>query len=310
LTTFQNNKTFLSFLPILKLIFGTWNLSHTDWSVKLPDPGDFRNLLSALLESGITTIDTAPIYGLGEVESFLGGFDLKSFKLSTKFGLEWTTPYNARKMKISLRSPLSEIQASIKRLKIESIGYYFLHYPPHTINSKDLHQCVHDIEALRVKGFIQNFGLSNAKPIEHHDLFQYFKPRALQLEHNLLQRWAEEKVIPHLKPNCEIWGYSPLARGFLSGKYHSSSTSPKDHRQKLKYFKNYQQSKPAMEQYAEIAEELNLTPAGISMAWLASRWSEHRILIAPRTVSQLHDLIRGYQTQLSSESLSLIENLF
>ena len=176
--------------------------------------------ICAALDRGITLIDTAPAYGQGRSEEIVGralqrwgGRD--RVVLATKVGLEWGSngevARNASRARI-----MSEITDSLRRLRTEYIDIYQVHWPDPLV---PIEETAEALRRLHQEGRIRAIGVSNYSP-EQMDVFRQVAPlHTAQPPYNLLEREAEEKVLPY----CQWHGiatltYGALCRGLLSGR--------------------------------------------------------------------------------------------
>src|SRR2546425_184137 len=197
---------------------GTWAMGGWMWG-GTDDERSIRTI-GAALDRGITLIDTAPAYGQGRSEEIVGralqrwgGRD--RVVLATKVGLEWGSngevARNASRARI-----MNEITDSLRRLRTEYIDIYQVHWPDPLV---PIEETAEALRRLHQEGRIRAIGVSNYSP-EQMDVFRQVAPlHTAQPPYNLLEREAEEKVLPY----CQWHGiatltYGALCRGLLSGR--------------------------------------------------------------------------------------------
>jgi aryl-alcohol dehydrogenase-like predicted oxidoreductase len=195
---------------------GTWVLGEFMWKGRT-EP---LETIETALEEGVNLIDTAPVYGKGKSEKFVGrALDSIGARddvfLATKCGLEWegdkvwrnSRPDRFRK----------EIKDSLERLQVDTIDLYQIHWPDHDV---PLEESVDVLEEFRDQGLIRYVGLSNFDKDEIQTAQTSGTIDFLQPPYNLFERGAEETLLPF----CQEEGirtlvYGALCRGLLTGKY-------------------------------------------------------------------------------------------
>ncbi len=196
---------------------GTWAMGGWMWG-GTDEERSIRTICAAL-ERGITLIDTAPAYGQGRSEEIVGKAVARWGRrdrvvLATKVGLEWRNGEVARN---ATRARIrQEIGDSLKRLRTDYVDLYQVHWPDPLVPIEETAETLH---ALYREGRIRAIGVSNYSP-EQMDLFRQVAPlHAAQPPYNLLEREAEERVLPYcLWHGITTLTYGALCRGLLSGR--------------------------------------------------------------------------------------------
>jgi len=196
---------------------GTWAMGGWMWG-GTDEERSIRTICAAL-ERGITLIDTAPAYGQGRSEEIVGKAVARWGRrdrvvLATKVGLEWRNggvARNATRARIR-----QEIADSLKRLRTDYVDLYQVHWPDPLVPIEETAETLH---ALYREGRIRAIGVSNYSP-EQMDLFRQAAPlHTAQPPYNLLEREAEERVLPYcLWHGIATLTYGALCRGLLSGR--------------------------------------------------------------------------------------------
>jgi aryl-alcohol dehydrogenase-like predicted oxidoreductase len=189
-----------------------------------------RAVVDAALEEGITFFDTADIYGRGQSEEYLGEVlqgRRDQVVLATKFGMDMGDGRGPRGSRAYVHDA---IDASLKRLRTDTIDYYWYHEPDGVTPMLETLEALHDLVRA---GKVRAIGASNfsagqieeaAALAEEHGLTPF---TAVQNEYSLLVREAEDEVLPA----CERLGigfvpFFPLASGLLTGKYRRGEPGP------------------------------------------------------------------------------------
>ena len=199
-----------------RIALGTWSMGGTLWGGSDENLG-IETILKAI-DKGVTLIDTAPAYGDGASERMVGKALKQNKKrdevvISTKFGiqLEPNSAYrDARKKTI-----LKEVEASLKRLQVDAIDLYFVHWPD---AMTPFAETADTLKQLQKEGKIKAIGVSNFSVEQIKEFEKTVKVNAVQPPYNIFEREADP-IIAFCKKNGIITlGYSALCRGLLSGK--------------------------------------------------------------------------------------------
>jgi aryl-alcohol dehydrogenase-like predicted oxidoreductase len=279
------------------------------------DKQEMTRLLHAAVDRGITFFDTAEVYGPYINEELLGEA-LAPFRgqvvIATKFGFDLSGSDN-RPGAAGLNSRPEHIrqavEGSLKRLKVDTIDLLYQHRVDPNVPIEDVASTVKE---LIQAGKVKHFGLSEAgvKTIRRAHAVQPLT--ALQSEYSLWWRKPEQEVIPTLDElGIGLVPYSPLGKGFLTGKIDESakfdssdfrSTLPRFTREALKA------NQALIDLLGGIAKRKNATPAQIALAWLLAQkpW----IVPIPGTtkLNRLDENIGALSVELTLEDLRDIDN--
>jgi len=241
------------------------------------DKPEMIALIRAAVERGITFFDTAEAYG-PYINEELVGEALASFRgqvvIATKFG--WKIDPKAERGLAGLDSRPEHIkevaEASLKRLKVEAIDLFYQHRVDPEVPIEDVAGAVKE---LIQQGKVKHFGLSEAaaKTIRRAHAVQ--PVTAVQSEYSLWWRRPEEEVLP----TCEELGigfvpYSPLGKGFLTGKIHANAKfDSTDFRSILPRFTSeaLKANQALVDLLRAVAERKKATPAQIALAWILAQ---------------------------------------
>lgn len=242
-----------------------------------PDRQEMITLIRSAVERGITFFDTAEVYG-PFVNEELVGEALAPFReqvvIATKFG--WNLDPIARVNLGGLNSEPEHIkraaEESLKRLKVDTIDLYYQHRVDPNVPIEDVAGAVQD---LIQEGKVKHFGLSepSANTIRRAHAVQ--PVTAVQNEYSLWWRLPEEAVLPTLEElGIGFVPYSPLGKGFLTGKINETTTfSDSDLRSRIPRFEpeNRKANQAMVDLLNRIAKEKNATPGQIALAWLLAQ---------------------------------------
>ena len=261
---------------VTPLCLGTWA-----WGDKLfwnygNDYGSeqVEQAFNAAIEAGITFFDTAEVYGLGLSEELLGQFMKKTDKqvqIATKFApLPW---------RFSAESVSDALTDSLKRLQVQQIALYQVHWPFTFFLSQEtlMNALATEVE----KGRIRAIGVSNYSQNEMQEAHQILARRGIplavnQVRYSLLTRQVESKgIISTAKQlGVKILAYSPLAQGLLTGKYTPDNTINPTGARKIdpRFSKeNLQKIEPVISLLRTIGEKYSRTPAQVALNWLIAQ---------------------------------------
>lgn len=237
------------------------------------DQAESLRVLDRALELGINFFDTAEVYGPFKNEELIGGWlknkSRDSIVIATKFGFTWDEKGVINGVNSKPKHIRQSIEDSLKRLKTDYIDLYYQHrLDPAT----PIEDTMGTLSELVKEGKICHIGLSEVGPGIIRRAHIVHPITALQSEYSLWDRNVEETILPLLR-DLEIGfvPFSPLGRGFLSGKIHSKSELDKsDFRQSLARFEeeNLRHNYQLIELLKNLAANNNTSPAQIALAWL------------------------------------------
>src|SRR5512144_2395318 len=308
----QKRKLGNSGLEVSALGLGCMRMSFGDKPV---DKQEMISFLQAAVERGITFFDTAEVYGPFTNEELVGEA-LEPFKgqvtIATKFGWKHD-PDKGPHPSVGPDSRPEQIkrvaEASLKRLRVEAIDLFYQHRPDPNVPVEDMAGAVKD---LIQEGKVKHFGLSesNAEQIRRAHAVQ--PVTALQSEYSIWWRNIEAEILP----TCEELGigvvpYSPLGRGYLTGKVDESTTfDSTDIRARNPRFtpEAIKANRVVIELLEKIAAQKGATPAQIALAWLLAQKPWIVPIPGSRQLERREENVGAVAVELTSEDLSEIEN--
>ena len=279
----QKRKLGNSNLEVSALGLGCMGMSFSYGPPK--DKPEMTALLRAAVERGVTFFDTAEVYGPYTNEELLGEA-LAPFRkqvvIATKFGFDLSPNLDPRGMKGApgLNSKPEHVkeavEGSLKRLKVDVIDLLYQHRVDPAVPIEDVAGAVKDL--IR-EGKVKHFGLSEAGVQTIRRAHAVQPVTALQSEYSLWTRTPEKEVIPTLEElGIGLVPYSPLGKGFLTGKMDEKTTfDSSDFRSTLPRFtpEALKANQTLIDLLAEIGKRKKATPAQIALAWLLAQkpWS-------------------------------------
>ncbi|MHC5673290.1 aldo/keto reductase [Nostoc sp.] len=245
------------------------------------DIQEMTALLGAAIERGVTFFDTAEVYGPFTNEELVGEA-LAPFRgqvvIATKFGFDLSPNSDPRGMKgapgLDSRPERIKqaVEGSLKRLKVETIDLLYQHRVDPNVPIEDVAGAVKE---LIEEGKVKHFGLSEAGVQTIRRAHAVQPITALQSEYSLWTRTPEQEVIPTLEElGIGFVPYSPLGRGFLTGKIDENATfDSSDYRSTLPRFtpEALKANQALINLLGSIAEQKQATPAQIAIAWLLAQ---------------------------------------
>ncbi|PYI96307.1 MAG: aldo/keto reductase [Verrucomicrobia bacterium] len=276
------------------------------------DKQEMIELLRAAVECGITFFDTAEVYGPFTNEELLGEA-LAPFReqvvIATKFGFK-LDPDSGRSIGVDSRPHhIKEVaDTSLKRLKTDFIDLFYQHRVDPAVPIEDVAGAVKDL--IR-QGKVKHFGLSEPGVQTIRRAHAVQPVSAVQNEYSLWWRRSEEEVLPALEDlGIGFVPYSPLGRGFLTGKMNENTTfDSSDFRNTLPRFtpEARKANQALVDLLGEIAGRKNTTPAQIALAWLLAQkpW----IVPIPGTtrLNRLEENIGAAEVELTQNDLDEID---
>jgi aryl-alcohol dehydrogenase-like predicted oxidoreductase len=276
------------------------------------DDDESRATIARALELGCNFLDTSDMYGPHTNERLVGAAiapHRDEVFLATKFGIKLVEEGNLidRVIDGSAEYVRAACDASLERLGTDHIDLYYQHrVDPNT----PIEQTVGAMAELVRAGKVRYIGLSEASAETIRRAHAVHPITAVQTEYSLWTRELEREILPTLRElGIALVAYSPLGRGFLSGRFTSQDElEDSDYRRHGPRFQgeNLQLNLALAERVRELAAERGITPGQLALAWVLSRW-EHVVPIpGTKRVSYLEENIAAADVQLSEAEAQAI----
>jgi aryl-alcohol dehydrogenase-like predicted oxidoreductase len=266
------------------------------------------------LELGITFFDTADVYGPHTNEELLGSA-LKGHReqivIATKFGiLRDQEKLEFRGISGKPDYVRKACEGSLRRLGVEVVDLYYQHrVDPGT----PIEETVGAMAELVHEGKVRFLGLSEASAENIRRAHAVHPITALQSEYSLWTRDPEEKILPVCRElGIGFVPYSPLGRGFLSGKIQKPEDLPKDdYRRTTPRFQgeNFQRNLDLVARVSEIAREKRCTPAQLALAWVLAQGNDIVPIPGTKRRKYLQENVGALDVDLASEDLQRIDEI-
>jgi aryl-alcohol dehydrogenase-like predicted oxidoreductase len=277
------------------------------------DHAEMVGFIRSAVERGVTFFDTAEVYGPFTNE-LLVGEALEPYKgevfIATKFGFDpdpdgKPTPGHPNSRPERIRQVADE---SLRRLRVDAIDLFYQHRPDPRVPIEDVAGAVKE---LILAGKVKHFGLSESDAPTIRRAHAVHPVAALQSEYSLWWRNVEAEILP----TCEELGiglvpYSPLGRGFLTGKIDENATfDASDIRSKNPRFTPgaMKANRAVIELLEKIGSEKNATPAQIALAWLLAQKPWIVPIPGSRKIERLDENLGAASVELSRDDLAEIE---
>ncbi len=289
-----------------------------------PDHDDCIRQIHKSLDAGVNFIDTADVYSLGESEEIVGqalkGGRRENVILATKFFAPMGEDLNQQGG--SRRWIMQEVENSLCRLDTDYIDLYQVHRFPDNVDIEETLSAFTDLQA---QGKIRYAG-SSEWPVgriveaqwasDRHNLIRY---RCEQAQYNLFTRRIEREVLPA----CQRYGmgvilWSPLAGGWLTGRYRSAGDFTEESRI-VRFAERWGSMNPESElnqrklalvgDLSAIADQAGLSLTHLAVAWTLEHPAVTSTIIGPRTHEQLDDLLACAEVVLDEDTLDAIDAL-
>ena len=276
------------------------------------DKKEMIRLIHSAFERGVTFFDTAEVYGPYDNEELVGEA-LAPYKgkvvISTKFGLHFENELSGKVRMDSRPEHIHEsVEGSLKRLKVDTIDLYYQHRVDPSVPIEEVAGAIQD---LIKEGKVKYWGLSEVGVNIIRRAHAILPLTAIQSQYSMMWQKPEEEVLPTLEElGIGFVSHTPLANGFLSGRYDRNSTfDSSDVRSFFPRWKpeNIDANQVIVNLVKEVAAGKNATPAQIAIAWVLAQkpW----IVPIPGTTKlhRLEENIGAAAIELSADDLQQIE---
>lgn len=303
--------------PQLSVIgLGTWAMGGGEWKFGWGDQDESAAVAAVLraVDLGINWVDTAAVYGEGQSEELVGRA-LKQIPpasrplIATKCG---RVPQGNGEIGKCLRrgSIIAECEASLRRLQVECIDLYQLHWPEPDEEIEEGWQTLVD---LRTQGKVREIGVSNHSVSQLQRLLPIHPIRSQQPPYSMIARGIEGELLPF----CQQQGigvicYSPLGKGLLTGAFsaaRASSLSAKDHRSRDPRFQPplLEKHLALVESLKQISSDLGWTLSELAISWTLRRPEVTSAIVGARSPQQIEETASAGSRILDAASIAAIE---
>jgi len=310
-------------LQLSRLSFGAMTLGDAEGFMKgvTSTEVEARRVLDRALDAGIDTVDTANVYSEGQSEELLGRWlegKRQRVVLATKCrfpvrGLGASVAWHEQGL--SRRAIFEACEGSLRRLRTDTIDLYQVHMQDGRVPVEETLSALTDLVR---QGKVRYLGCSNYAGYRLVESLWAADRRGLepfvsvQLQWSLAERGAERELVPAARAfGLGLLVWSPLARGFLSGKYRRGEPPPDGSRlaawrDTYKLFDN-DRGWATLEAVRAVAARRGATPSAVALAWLLARPEATTILVGARTEAQLAENLAALELRLTGEELAQLD---
>jgi len=309
-------------LNITSIGIGAWAIGGGEWKYAWGPQNDEVSIaaIRAGLEFGLNWIDTAAVYGLGHSETIVGraikGLRTRPY-IFTKCSLVWDQDGNISN-NLQAASIRREAEDSLKRLGIDTIDLYQIHWPSlngstEIISPGSIEEAVGAMAQLKAEGKIRNIGVSNFSASQMQRAASVAPITSLQPPYSLLARDVEDLILPFaLKHRIGLIVYSPMASGLLSGAMTKERIAAFPEDDWRKHSPNFQE--PLLSRNLRLVETLrgigrrhNATPGEVAIAWTLKNPAVTGAIVGVRSPQQASGIAGAASVQLNASDLQEIE---
>ncbi len=299
-------------LKVSRICLGTMSFGNSEeWMVEIDKA---RPIVKRALDLGINFFDTANIYSQGRSEEIVGELlkdHHEDIVLATKVRLKTGEGPNGQGL--SRHHILAQVSKSLKRLQTDRIDLYQIHRWDYETPIEETLLTLNDLVR---QGTVEYIGASSmyawqfAKLLYTSDLLHAARFVSMQNHYNLCYREEEREMIPLCKDQgIALLPWSPLARGFLTGRYKRGKTPDSARYKTDKYFAERffrPEDFEVVERVEEVAKEKDVTPSEIALAWLLHKGVTAPIIGATR-IEHIEEAVESTRLKLSSEDMKRLE---
>ena len=305
------------------ITFGAWAAGGWMWGGN--EKNDAVAAIKASFDLGVTSIDTAPVYGQGESEEIVGrainGISRDKIQLLTKYGMRWDLKKGDFAMKsknnqgkeieiyryAGKESIIRECEDSLRRLETDYIDLYQIHWPDSTT---PVSESMEALQRLIEQGKVRYAGVCNFNAEQMAEAEKTIRLASNQVPYGMVKRGIETEVVPYCIHNRKsIIAYSPLERGLLTGKMHPGyKFNEGDHRANLRFFtdQNMLLTSQFLEKIKPLAEEKGCSLSQLVLRWTLARPGITIALAGARNAEQAVSNARSVEFTLSGEEIRSI----
>jgi aryl-alcohol dehydrogenase-like predicted oxidoreductase len=278
------------------------------------DEGEAIATIRRAVELGVTLFDTADMYGPFTNERLVGralASDRDTVVIATKFG----NVRGENGERLGIRGDAAYVrqacEASLERLGVEHIDLYYQHRVDKTV---PIEETVGALKELVEEGKVRHIGFSEASPATLRRACAVHPVTALQTEYSLWTRDVEAEVLPACRElGVGFVAYSPLGRGFLSGRFKSvEELAPNDFRRYGPRFQGEQleQNLRLVAQIEELAAEKGATPGQVALAWVTAQGEDLVPIPGTKRVAYLEENVAAVDVVLTQDELDRLAEAF
>ena len=301
-------------MEITPIGIGAWAMGGGDWAFSWGRQEDDKSIaaIHAALDGGVNWIDTAAVYGLGHSEEVVGkaiaGREHRPY-VFTKCSLVWN---DQREIGHSLKaaSVRRELETSLRRLRVDVIDLYQIHWPD---PEPEIEEGWQTLAQIQKEGKVRYVGVSNFNVAQMQRIEKIVPITSLQPNYNIVTRDIEKDVLPFCREqHIGVIVYSPMKSGLLTGKMtreRIASLPSDDFRPRTASFKEPLLSRNLglVEVLRGISERHSRTPGEVAIAWTLRDPVVTGAIVGMRSAEQAKQIVRSAEFRLSPDEILEIE---
>lgn len=277
------------------------------------DDTESKKTILTALENGITMLDTSDMYGSGHNEELIASA-LQEWKgnvfLATKFGIVREKGKYERTINGRPEYVKQACENSLRRLKREVIDLYYIHRIDSSVPIEDTVGAMADLVS---QGKIRYIGISEASAATIRRAHAVHPVAAVQTEYSLWTRHVENEILPAMRElGIALVAYSPLGRGFLTGKVDKAKLQEGDFRRFTPRFQdeNYDQNQALVKRLQDLARQKGTELSKLCLAWVLAKGNDIIPIPGTTKINHLLDNIQATDIDLNSQEIAEIEAAF
>jgi aryl-alcohol dehydrogenase-like predicted oxidoreductase len=304
-------------LKITPVGFGAWALGGSGWEFAW-GPQDDSDSIAAIhraLELGANWIDTAAVYGLGHSEEVVARA-LKEWRgprpyVFTKCILRWNDTGKIWK-EFSAESIRRECEDSLRRLQVDTIDLYQMHWPPDE-SKPGIEEAWQTLAALKSDGKVRWIGVSNFNAAQIRRAEKIAPVTSLQPPYSIIRRHIEAETLPYCeKQGIGVISYAPMASGLLTGamtRERAAALPADDFRSRNPEFHEPRLSKnlELVDRLRQVGAHHNRTPGEVAIAWTLRLPAIIGAIVGARNAKQSEGVMRAGELKLTRDEIAEIE---
>lgn len=302
-------------MHITTIGLGAWAMGGGDWFAGWGPQDDQESIdtIRRAVDAGINWIDTAAIYGLGRSEAVVGealkGMANKPY-VFTKCG-RFQTEDNRGYGNLKAHSIREELENSLKRLQVDVIDLYQIHWPD---PDSDLEEGWQTLADLQREGKVRYIGASNFSVQQMQRTHAIAPITSLQPPYSMIRRDVESEILPYCQQNnIGVIVYSPMASGLLTGamtRERVANLPTNDWRSRNPEFQEprFSRNLALVDLLQQIADRHGQTPGAVAIAWTLTHPAVTAAIVGARRPDQIDGILGGAQITLSDEDTAQIQD--
>ena len=304
-------------LQITRVGYGAWAIGGSGWDFAWGHQNDEDSIaaIHRSLELGVNWIDTAAVYGIGHSEEVVAQ-GLETWRgprpyVFTKCVLRWDDKGHVTQNHTAA-SIRRECEDSLRRLQVEVIDLYQMHWPP-SDNGPGLEEAWQTMAALQKEGKVRWIGVSNFDVAQIKRAEKIATPTSLQPPYSLVRRQVEKEILPYCKQQgIGVIAYAPMASGLLTGamtRERAAALPPDDFRSKSPEFREPRLSKniELVERLRTVGARHGRSPGEVAIAWGLTNPAVTGAIVGARNAKQAEGVMRAGEPKLTPEEIAEIE---